>query len=151
MTMAKVKELLDENTIHLEPMRGTMEQVLAYVHKPETSLGNRYTVGDRPKQGNESKWMKLKALVDGGTSTTSLWLDDSTSSTMTHYHKQEAIYRKMKAAIGAEHRPRAILYIWGPTGCGKTSMALDYCRGTPMSTVTVPKKGNRKVYTNRKI
>jgi len=143
LTMNKVKELLNERTIHLEPMRGTMEQCLAYVHKPETSIGNRFTVGNTPKQGTESKWLKLKALIDGGTATSTLWTDDTTSATMTHYHKQEAIYRKMKAALGAECRPRAILYIWGPTGCGKTSMALDYCRGTAMSTVTVPKKGKR--------
>lgn len=141
-TMAKVKQLLRSESVHLEPMRGTIQQCLAYVHKDDTSVGNRFIIGERPKQGNESKWTALKAKIDTGASTQQLWLADDTTTTMTHYHKQEEIYRRMKAQNEAVSQPRAILYIWGPSGCGKTSLAFDYCRNQPTTILAIPKQGN---------
>lgn len=136
-----VKRLLDNDQVHLEPMRGTLAQVLNYVHKEKTSIGNRFTLGEKPKQGNESKWNRLKAAIDSGTTTIDLWIGEDTSATMAHYFKQEQRYRLAKAQVSKPHVPRAILYIWGPTGCGKSTLALDYVRGEGYVEVAVPAEG----------
>jgi len=127
------RDVFGEPSVHLQMMRGTIEQNIAYVHKSETSIGGRFKIGDKPKQGTESKWKQLKAHIDQGRSTADLWVDEETTTTMAQYHKQSGIYRKAKASLQSIAKPRAILYIVGPTGAGKSSMAYDYARGNEFS------------------
>jgi len=52
---------------HFEPMRGTLEQAIAYCEKPETKVDGPWSFGERPKgPGARSDLMSLKEAIDQG-------------------------------------------------------------------------------------
>ncbi len=106
---------------HIEPAGGTAEQSLVYCSKEDKKP---LIWGTMPKQGKRTDLIKLKQDLDNvKLSTVQVW--NANFSAMIKYHKGAAKYKMIKQAAQAGRWRRInVTLIMGPTGVGKTKMAL---------------------------
>jgi len=140
VTFNYVKQLINDNTAHIEPMRGTIEQNKAYVSKKDSAVPDtQWVIGKEPKQGTGAKWTKIKEKADAGVTDLDIWNDSELGPAMAHWYKPLAHYRDLKDQVVQTERPRAILYIYGDTGMGKSTYCRDVTRGEHMVVLTATK------------
>lgn len=118
-----VKKFLGDNTAHLEPMRGTPEQSLAYCTKDDTCIPNtRFEYGELPVgQGTRTDLQQCIELIEGGAK----WRE-----IINKYPQLYVQYRNGLEAIKDELRgvPRTtktlVEVYFGESGTGKSHDAI---------------------------
>lgn len=118
-TLGGAKLLLGE-AAHLEQRRGSVAQAIAYCSKDDTRLGGPYRGGEPLSQGARSDLTALKAAVDAGTPTRTLWNEHF--GQMLRYHRSIDTYRCL-ATSRARTASVFVHLIAGVPGTGKTTMA----------------------------
>lgn len=131
VTLKKVKSILQDNTIHLEQMKGTAEQAADYCKKDKDFR----EFGEITKKGQRKDLDLIKKEIDSGASYATLW--DNHFSTMVQYRKGFQEYLFLKRSKQARDPPRVLVF-YGVTGTGKTRRAWAI---NPNSTWVYPGKG----------
>lgn len=143
VTVARLKLILHVNRLHLEIMRGTSAEAIAYCEKEESrdrdagfafcEFGNRATVPGRSGQGTRSDIDEFSGRVVSGESLAQV-AEAMPSTYVLHYRGFESLRRLVV------HKPRVVdpdgvlepsrvFWFWGPTGTGKTRTALRESAG----------------------
>lgn len=120
--MTAVRRILElgkgENSGSLEPQKGTDAQCLEYVHKIETSKGEKFIFGEPSKQGKRTDIEDIKRRIKAGEKELSLYEDYF--ETMTRYRG----FRKYRELVlenkSRKYRPLDVEILSGPTSIGKT-------------------------------
>jgi hypothetical protein len=93
--------------------------------KPFMTLGEWHE--DEP--GARSDILEIKRLVDAGA--TQLECCEAQFGTMSRCYKYTQQYRQLKRQSEVREPPM-IIWLWGPTGCGKTRTAVNMANGSSM-------------------
>ncbi len=111
------------NRFHWEIARGSAEQNKAYCSKTDcTVLIPPQEFGEIPSQGKRSDLQELLVSIQAGSSDTQLYQDFGTTF-LRHMRMVEAA-RVMESRLRAPlMAPRTVLWLHGPTECGKTRLA----------------------------
>lgn len=108
--------VLGARNFHLEKARGNAAQSIDYCSKQDPSP---YQYGEPGRQGARNDLLELKADIDSGKSLT--YIRDNHFSAFIRYS------RGIMLAASLGHPPRnhrtQCVYLWGPTGSGKTRFA----------------------------
>lgn len=111
--LASVKAIPGLGRAHLEPRRGSVEEASEYCKKE----GDYEEYGLRGSQGKRSDLASVKASIDEGADTNTLW--EEHFSAMVRYEQSFKRYR----ALNRRRDPNVnleILVLWGPTATGKS-------------------------------
>jgi hypothetical protein len=119
--MKGIKNMFKDQTIHIEPRRGTQDQAIDYCSKLETRIEGPWEYGIKASQGNRSDVNIIKDLVEAGHSMRGI------------LNRIENItYNQVKLAekLLAYKEPRRcskpiVIWLSGRTGMGKTKLAYD--------------------------
>jgi len=106
---------------HIERRRGTQEQAIAYCKKEATRLDGPFEFGEKKKQGERSEWhAAIDAVKDGAT-------EEEIALTYTGtYIRYFKGLNRVRSFVGAQRNAEVdVLWLHGPTGCGKTRYAYD--------------------------
>lgn len=106
---------------HLEVMRGSAEQAIAYCTKDDTRISGPWEAGDKPSQGKRSDLAAAAALVREGKSMREI--ADQCESTVIRYAKGLQQYR-LHYGLPRTWEMEVEVY-WGSTGSGKTRAAFE--------------------------
>lgn len=117
---------------HLEAKssKSTYEQQREYCHKDESCAdpASRFAFGEQPpEQGNRTDLAGMVQRIKEGATDRDL-LEENAQQFMIH-HKAFAMVRKILAPLRTE--PSQLIFIWGPTGNGKTTAAMSACDPAP--------------------
>ncbi len=138
VTLAAAKTRLGNDTIHLEVRRGSHEEALSYVSKPETRCpeSDRLELGTPPSAGQGARSDIARAvdiITSGGT------IRDVAQTEPVTFVKCNRGLQAL-AAILATPRTEApaCYYFWGPSESGKSRAAWDFapvaeCYPVPLS------------------
>lgn len=117
--LAQVKRLLGSDRIHLEVMRGTIQEALDYCLKDD---GEHFQLGTMPTgQGSRSDLVALKNDIDSGKRVAEI--ADSHFTPFLKYHKGINLYFSLKAKKRSWETLNVVY--WGRTGAGKTKAVHD--------------------------
>lgn len=117
------KTLLGEG-VHLEAAKGTPEENKAYCSKS----GDFFEKGDLPRKGRRCDLERIAQLVK----------EDKMEKIVTDYPKEIILhdkglralkYRYDLSTIWSEIPNKQVIWIWGPTGTGKTTKAREMTQG----------------------
>lgn len=143
LTRTALKRILGVNRIHLEIMRGTSAEAIAYCQKDESrdrdagfafcEFGDRATVPGRSGQGTRSDLDEFSQRVLAGEPLAEV-AEAMPSTYVQNYRGFESLRRLVV------HKPRVVdpdgvlvpprvLWFWGPTGGGKTRTACREAAG----------------------
>lgn len=102
---------------HVEPMKGTLEDNERYCSKE----GELITIGEKPKQGRRTDLEDLAKQVKEGKPVAEILLENPQA-----YHQYGRTLEKLEdVAKQSSTRSQMTegLWLWGPTGCGKSHRA----------------------------
>lgn len=120
LSMASLKGLLEQPSIHLERARGSADQNDAYVSKSESRLAGPWKFGEHLVQGRRSDLDDIKTMLDAGTS-----LKDIATAHPGSYIRYHKGIMALQAALDDTPRdwmPSTKVFV-GPTGTGKSRTA----------------------------
>ena len=138
--MQWVKNKLAEQTIHLEPKRGTWQQAIAYARKEETRVLGPWTLGEEPAQGKRSELEAAKALLDSGADERKV-AEECFGAWVRHYKAFER-YRALKSGQPRNGQDAIeVVALIGEPGHGKSHWVRNV--GVPYGLA----KGLRGVYS----
>lgn len=123
--MSTVKNLIG-NEPHVETMKGTVDQAVAYCRKDESRLFGPYQLGEAPSggQGKRSDLEALRDHVKAGHSNFVIFEEDA-----RHARNVKAIdamrFAYMEQESDRRHKDVTVLVFYGATGTGKTWTAVE--------------------------
>lgn len=123
MSFSTVKKLAGLQRAHIENMRGTPEQSVAYCSKEDD---DPYIFGTMPAPGKRNDLHHCIELMNGGSSIRDICQsrDVAAQATMAKYNKG-LIFLHMMQKI-PKREPPLVIWISGPTGIGKTRAAEEF-------------------------
>lgn len=104
---------------HVEPMRGSLQQNKAYCSKE----GKLHELGEAPAQGNRTDINDMVEAIKSGTK-----VDDITIDNPEAFHQMgRTLSRVEDIVMRTRYRTEMTtgLWLWGPTGTGKSHRAFD--------------------------
>lgn len=115
VSFKRAKELLGGDIVHIEQMRGTLDQAAEYCKKD----GDYYERGQLKSQGQRQDLTDLQTAVQQGVDMK--YLRDN------HFKEFLRYGRMLEAALALNAVPRSwktqVIWIWGPPRCGKSRLA----------------------------
>lgn len=108
--LRRVKDILGDSTVHLEPRRGSRQQAVDYCKKD--GAFTEHGVGRQ--QGHRSDLDGVRTLLSEGGGIRAV-LDLGASYQCVRYAEKVLTYRERKRST-----PPRVLWLWGPTGSGKS-------------------------------
>ncbi len=119
LSLSKIKGLLGAET-HIERRYGTQAQAIAYCKKG----GEIYEHGEPRQQGQRND---LRSLIEYTREHTLIEVMEEYPSEYLRYHRgiKECKYLQATTRAGTEPRDVKTIFLYGPTGCGKTSLVYD--------------------------
>jgi len=145
--MAGVKKLCNDQTMHLEPRRGTQQQAIDYCKKLDSAIGDFMEYGTlQTEQGKRTDHIEAMSVIKASNSWESVLMNEEIASTVMKYKswarevydaRPQVIPRPeidlriwQKEALGMLDEPvqkRRIIWIWSrESNTGKTTF-YDYC------------------------
>lgn len=122
--MRKVKELLQDEAMHLEVRKGSRDEAREYAMKEETRVNGPYEFGTWIQgQGTRSDLASVKAAIDAGCS--AMELCDADFTAWCKYRSSLDAYHSMRYMQGATFRVVSVHVRWGASGVGKSRWAAD--------------------------
>lgn len=123
ISMQKVKDYLGNNTAHIEPMMGTVQDSIVYCSKSATKISGPYSLGTAPQgQGHRSDLEGPAAAIKAGASKRKV-AEDFPVQVIKFARGMDALRHTL------DHCPRwrdlHVTWVWGPTGSGKTRLCMD--------------------------
>lgn len=138
LTLSRIKELFDSNSIHVEPRRGTQKQAIAYCCKPDNYRGLSYPddtrvegpwfFGEAKQQGLDQRLMDLKQLADTGKTKLDMYESDF-PTTLRHARNLDDYLLHAKLGRFTLRSPTSPILVEvhiGEPGTGKTEL----CKST---------------------
>ncbi len=115
-TLAGLKK--DIPTAHLEQMKGTWDEAVAYSKKPETREADFFSVGEEPRQGKRSDIEGLIEDLKNPQKKLKTVAEDNPGPMLRYFNNA----LKMRALFSSKRdfMTELIVY-WGPTGSGKST------------------------------
>ena len=120
--MNRVKSFLPRGT-HLENMRGTVQEAIAYCSKEETRIAGPWNYGTRPTtQGQRSDLLQVCEEIKRGA--TKRKIAEEFPEMVIKYSRG---IDNLRYAVSESPRWRTlqVWWVWGKTGTGKTRLAMD--------------------------
>lgn len=117
-------------TGHFEPRRGSRQQAFDYVTKEETRVESEPRVQNGEIRLSDEKGKRTdvalvrSAILDDGLSVDEVLLEYPEATWMTSMVEKLVAARDRKA-LGKKPRELEVLWLYGPAGSGKTSLAVD--------------------------
>lgn len=118
-TMNKLKAF--NPRAHWEPRRGSHKQARDYCMKEDTRVSGPWEMGVPPAQGKRTDLDLVKEAIDDGATLPDIADDYFTQ--FVKYHKGLQLYFTMKQDGSPRDFKTRVVYIYGPTGVGKTYWA----------------------------
>lgn len=120
-TMPNLKLLLQDPSCHLEQMRGTVDQAIAYCKKELSRVNGPWEFGEPQAQGQRND---LQSAVSTCLSAKSLKeVASQHPATFVRYHRGLHLFRTMMQPMNTLRIPMEATLIWGSPRIGKTSLA----------------------------
>lgn len=112
---------------HIERRRGSHQEALDYVTKDETRApGHQPVVIDRRRpEGAAGTWALIRDAVQGGVSDADLLRDFPGHFARCH----NGINAMRQVVVPPRNSPPTVLWLCGPTGCGKTRLCRALSQG----------------------
>lgn len=107
---------------HLEIMRGSWEEAMAYVTKTETSVPDTYQMfGEEPHQGKRTDLATVASMIQTGATAHDILVEATEGFIRYHRGIDRAIaLREQADAESRRWRDVQVTVLWGPPGTGKT-------------------------------
>lgn len=122
-TLATIKKIFNDNTIHIEKRKGSQKQAIEYVLK-ETNEYEVEEFGESKKQGARTDIKNAIELVKAGK--TNLELIEETPVVFLKYNRGlEKVRFTLNQASSKCFRALEVTVLTGPPGCGKTRAVYD--------------------------
>lgn len=121
ITLDQAKRRLNSNTIHMEPMRGTWDQAIAYANKEDTRVDGPWTLGERPAQGKRKDLDTIRDKIKEGVSM--LDIAEDHFGDFCRYGKAFNNYANMLKGERQMTDPLTVVVITGDPGLGKSFYA----------------------------
>lgn len=119
MTFTRLKGCPGLSRAHIEPMRGTPQDSMAYCSKEDESP---FVHGELPQPGKRNDLRSATDRILQGASVMDLAKDPEAATVVVKYHKGLTVLRSL-VTPKRTHKP-TIIWLWGPTGLHKTRCAL---------------------------
>jgi len=117
-SFSAAKRILGDGA-HIEPMRGTIDQAIAYCTKEETRIAGPWTRGAQPiSQGKRMDLAAACAQIHAGRNVAELAVDPEFSHLVAKFGKGLEVVEAARPA--ALRRGCAVFFVVGGTGLGKT-------------------------------
>lgn len=124
LSVGKAGALLAPYKPHLERANGTTDQCIAYCSKAESRIGCTRRWGEPRGQGKRSDLSAcLECFKDPKRRLDQILADDAIALTYIKYHKGLEKYRAL-VTNQASSRTVSVYVLYGPTGTGKTRLAM---------------------------
>jgi len=109
---------------HLEPMKGSLKQNLAYTGKDQTHVSGPFEFGTCPRQGHRSDLEQAAVMVRDAPTLPLKRVAQELPVTFVRYHRG---LRALDFAINPspDWRELEVIWLWGRTGVGKTRYVYD--------------------------
>lgn len=120
MAFSRLKTLTGFKRCHIEPMRGRVEDSVAYCSKEDS---HPFEWGTRPTPGKRNDISGAVARVRNGERLKDLAKDDEGGIAVVKFHKGLTVLRSLTRPNRTN--PPCIFWIWGPTGTGKTRSCFE--------------------------
>lgn len=123
---AHVKKVIGNNA-HLEPMKGTVAEAVAYCRKPESRFAGPYLIGVQPED-KQGKRTDLDVLRDHVKAKKPMLELIETNAKFCKYEKQVKYLRFLYQETASDRQATGVdvKVFYGPTGTGKTFAAVNY-------------------------
>lgn len=121
MTMAGIKTLFKDPTMHVEQRMGSQQEAIAYCSKEETRVAGPFQAGIPCAQGTRSDLEEAKSDIDNGANIMMLW--ENHFSSMVRYSRSLERYLMLKS-VPRTWKTEVIVY-WGRAGTGKSRLAFE--------------------------
>lgn len=123
LRLASVRSILP--TAHWEQAKGTADQCKEYCTKDDTRIDGPWHVG-APLGGNPGRRSDLVELAESvKLGATTRDIADNHGASFIKYHRGIDAMRALYAKPRMLTESPEVIYIWGPTGAGKTRIAAD--------------------------
>ncbi len=106
---------------HIEKRMGSQKQAIDYCSKEDTRLEGPFEFGTKKEQGKSSEYLEAIEAAKLGASEKELAIEYT--GTYIRYYK--GLNRVRKFIAEQRDKPTDVIWLWGPTGCGKTRFAYD--------------------------
>lgn len=122
MAFSTLKKTPGFERAHIEQMKGTIEQAVAYCHKEDPTP---FVLGDLPKPGKRNDILNAVQKLKSGTTIKQLVHDDDEAAVVfVKYHR--GLQALATQLTPSRTNPPTIIWISGSTGSGKTRSTLEF-------------------------
>jgi hypothetical protein len=123
-TINHIKNILQDQTVHLEVRRGTRDQARSYCMKKESQCNAPIELGKWTGQGQRSDIRAMYKLLKQGR--TPAEVCEIMPSTYFKYHKAvDKVYNSIQAKQEGKYYPVEVHVLYGDAGAGKTRYVYD--------------------------
>lgn len=130
ITLLGAKERDGLQSAHLAIARGTAQENRDYCTKEDTRIGGPWEIGVMPQQGKRTDLHELAADIKEAKGDLASVIQKETNAAMLiRYSKGAQAYAALCRETQAERPLPFVVYIWGPTEVGKSTLAFAMARG----------------------
>lgn len=121
--LTAVKKLPGFTRAHLEQMKGTPQHSFEYCTKQDTTA---FEKGEMPKPGKRNDLKNATNAIRTGKSLAEMASEEQYGPVLVKYHKGLQFFKTLLTPTrNPEAPPPTVLWLWGPTGAGKTKAAVQ--------------------------
>ncbi|MEM0168016.1 MAG: hypothetical protein QW515_05240 [Thermoplasmatales archaeon] len=124
MTFSRLKNLPGLKRAHIEPMLGRPLDSAAYCSKEDQ---NPFIKGDLPAEGKRNDLINVASRIRSGETLQDLAQEDAGAAVVVKYYRGLTVLRSLTRGPRDITKPPCVIWLYGPTGVGKTKTAFSVC------------------------